>query len=269
MGQAGLPFEQVIPYETDTPVDYETAYSAHASGYNDFIERTKQTATRILSGNEADLTEIADAVVSPPARQMLEQGLKLTLSQNAPQAVRQVREAARITSNPANSQTLGVSENGQKNNALAGTQYKIETMPGGKQYVKADRPVISGSDPKAWSRQAQDFINDVIRNGEDINVFTQDGFEVHITERSAYKLSDPHVQSVQKVGRAMLPDAELGAKMNLLLGFIPWDKPVWCFQCRHWILFLIRFLLLQTMRHTVKQYLYLRLPFFARCAPAP
>ncbi len=214
MGQAGLPFEQVIPYETDTPVDYETAYSAHASGYNDFIERTKQTATRILSGNEADLTEIADAVVSPPARQMLEQGLKLTLSQNAPQAVRQVREAARITSNPANSQALGVSENGQKNNVSGETQYKIKTLPDGRRYVKADREVITGDDPKAWSKQAERFINDVIRNGEDITVFTQDGFEVQITDRSAYKLSDPHVQRVQKIGRALLPDAALGAKMR-------------------------------------------------------
>ena len=214
MGQAGLPFEQVIPYETGTPVDYETAYSAHASGYNDFIERTKQTATRILSGNEADLPEIADAVVSPPARQMLEQGLKLTLSQNASQAVRQVREAAKITSNPANSQALGVSENGQKNNVSGETQYKIKTLPDGRRYVKADREVITGDDPKAWSKQAEQFINDVIRNGEDITVFTQDGFEVKITDRSAYKLSDPHVQSVQKIGRALLPDADLGAKMR-------------------------------------------------------
>ena len=214
MGQAGLPFEQVIPYETGTPVDYETAYSAHASGYNDFIERTKQTATRILSGNEADLPEIADAVVSPPARQMLEQGLKLTLSQNASQAVRQVREAAKITSNPANSQALGLSENGQKNNVSGETQYKIKTLPDGRRYVKADREVITGDDPKAWSKQAEQFINDVIRNGEDITVFTQDGFEVKITDRSAYKLSDPHVQSVQKIGRALLPDADLGAKMR-------------------------------------------------------
>ena len=230
MGQAGLPFEQVIPYETGTPVDYETAYSAHASGYNDFIERTKQTATRILSGNEADLPEIADAVVSPPARQMLEQGLKLTLSQNASQAVRQVREAAKITSNPANSQALGVSENGQKNNVSGETQYKIKTLPDGRRYVKADREVITGDDPKAWSKQAEQFINDVIRNGEDITVFTQDGFEVKITDRSAYKLSDPHVQSVQKIGRALLPDADLGAKMRAaghideLLEISRWDN---------------------------------------------
>ena len=138
MGQAGLPFEQVIPYETGTPVDYETAYSAHASGYNDFIERTKQTATRILSGNEADLPEIADAVVSPPARQMLEQGLKLTLSQNASQAVRQVREAAKITSNSANSQALGLSENGQKNNASGETQYSLKRTPNGETYWVID-----------------------------------------------------------------------------------------------------------------------------------
>ncbi len=94
LGQAGLPFEQVIPYETNTPVDYETAYSAHASGYNDFIERTKQTAERILAGNGTDANNIAEVLSSPPARQMLEEEFGFTFSEHYPEAVKQVQTVA-------------------------------------------------------------------------------------------------------------------------------------------------------------------------------
>ena len=141
-----------------------------------------------------------------------------------------LRENAFQTARIEEPQALGLSENGQKKNVSGETQYKIKTLPDGRRYVKADREVITGDDPKAWSKQAEQFINDVIRNGEDITVFTQDGFEVKITDRSAYKLSDPHVQSVQKIGRALLPDADLGAKMRAaghideLLEISRWDN---------------------------------------------
>lgn len=103
---------------------------------------------------------------------------------------------------------------GQKKSAPGGTQYKIESLSDGKQYVKADRPVIQGNDPKQWSRQAEQFINEKIRGGEDITVYTPDGFAVQITDRSAYKLTDTHVQRIQKIGRDKLPTEALGAKMR-------------------------------------------------------
>ena len=95
-----------------------------------------------------------------------------------------------------------------------GAQYSVQTLPDGRKYVKADRPVIEGDDPAQWSRQAEQFINEKIRNGEDLRVYTPDGFAIDITERSAYKLSDSHVQSIQKVGRAQLDEAALAAKMR-------------------------------------------------------
>lgn len=95
-----------------------------------------------------------------------------------------------------------------------GAQYKIETLPDGKQYVKSDRQVIEGYDASAWSKQAEQFINEKIRNNADLRVFTKDGFAIDITERSAYKLSDPHVQSIEKVARPMLGREALKAKMQ-------------------------------------------------------
>lgn len=95
-----------------------------------------------------------------------------------------------------------------------GAQYKIETLPDGKQYVKSDRQVIEGDDASAWSKQAEQFINEKIRNNADLRVFTKDGFAIDITERSAYKLSDPHVQSIEKVARPMLGRETLKAKMQ-------------------------------------------------------
>lgn len=95
-----------------------------------------------------------------------------------------------------------------------GAQYKIETLPDGKQYVKSDRQVIEGDDASAWSKQAEQFINEKIRNNADLRVFTKDGFAIDITERSAYKLSDPHVQSIEKVARPMLSREALKAKMQ-------------------------------------------------------
>ena len=95
-----------------------------------------------------------------------------------------------------------------------GAQYKIETLPDGKQYVKSDRQIIEGDDASAWSKQAEQFINEKIRNNADLRVFTKDGFAIDITERSAYKLSDPHVQSIEKVSRPLLDDAALRAKME-------------------------------------------------------
>ena len=96
----------------------------------------------------------------------------------------------------------------------AGQSVEIRTLPDGKQYVKSDRQVIEGDDASAWSKQAEQFINEKIRNNADLRVFTKDGFAIDITERSAYKLSDPHVQSIEKVARPMLDREALKAKMQ-------------------------------------------------------
>lgn len=95
------------------------------------------------------------------------------------------------------------------------TQHSIITLPDGKLYVKADRQIIHGEDSGQWLKQAERFINEKIRKGEDITVFSADGHALQITERSAYKLTDPHVQSIQKAGRAELTGEKLALKSRI------------------------------------------------------
>lgn len=42
--------------------------------------------------------------------------------------------------------------------AQAPPQYSIESLPDGKKYVRADRQVIFGKDPDAWSEQLESYI---------------------------------------------------------------------------------------------------------------
>lgn len=116
-------------------------------------------------------------------------------------------------------------------NRYSGEQHLIEMLPDGRQYVKATRPVIRGEDPSAWSKQAENFINENIRSGNDVRFYTKDGFAVDVTERSAYKLTDVHVQSVEKVDRAKLSDGELAAKMRAV-GHI--DELIETARWRNW-----------------------------------
>lgn len=95
------------------------------------------------------------------------------------------------------------------------TQYRIETLPDGKKFVRADRQIIHGEDSKQWLKQAGQFINTKVRSGEDITVFSADGHALQITERSAYKLSDPRVQSIRKVSGAELSSDQKALKARI------------------------------------------------------
>lgn len=69
-------------------------------------------------------------------------------------------------------------------------RFEIKTLDDGRSYVKADRQVLEGDDPKQWGVQLQNYINSEIRKGNDIVLPTTDGGLVRLTERSAYKLAD-------------------------------------------------------------------------------
>lgn len=77
--------------------------------------------------------------------------------------------------------------------------YSIETLPDGKQYVKAGRQVIFGDDADSWSVQLEDYINGKIRQGQDVSLIGADGQTLLLTATSAGKLSSQYTSD----GRTM------------------------------------------------------------------
>lgn len=76
--------------------------------------------------------------------------------------------------------------------AQAPPQYSIESLPDGKKYVRADRQVIFGNDPDAWSEQLENYINGKIRKGEDVPLVADDGDVLLLTKETAGKISSPY-----------------------------------------------------------------------------
>lgn len=70
-----------------------------------------------------------------------------------------------------------------------GAKYQIKRFPNGMKYVQADRQVLFGNDPKAWSGQLENYINGKIRNHEDVRLIAEDGDVLLLTSKSAGKLS--------------------------------------------------------------------------------
>ena len=70
-----------------------------------------------------------------------------------------------------------------------GAKYQIKQFPNGMKYVQADRQVLFGNDPKAWSEQLENYINGKIRNHEDVRLIAEDGDVLLLTSKSAGKLS--------------------------------------------------------------------------------
>lgn len=63
----------------------------------------------------------------------------------------------------------------------------IETNSKGK-YVQADRQVINSENPAEWEGQIYNYINDKIRNGQDVIIPTEDGDNLTISEKTAWKM---------------------------------------------------------------------------------
>ena len=73
-----------------------------------------------------------------------------------------------------------------ENNNLNDNKYSILINTLGK-YVKADRQVIIGNNPLEWEKQVGKYINDSIRKGKDVNIFTDNGEILTITSDTAGK----------------------------------------------------------------------------------
>ncbi len=68
-----------------------------------------------------------------------------------------------------------------------GAQFSIEKLPDGKKYVRADRQVIFGNDPRSWGEQLEDYINGKIRRGQDVQLIAEDGDVLTLTADTAGK----------------------------------------------------------------------------------
>lgn len=89
-----------------------------------------------------------------------------------------------------------------KSRAPPKEQYSIETLPDGKQFVKADRQVIYGNDMAEWSEQLEDYINGKIRRGQDVTLIGADGDALRLTATSAGKLSSPYTSDGRTMSEA-------------------------------------------------------------------
>lgn len=93
-------------------------------------------------------------------------------------------------------------------------QYSIETTQDGKHYVRADRQVISGNDPKQWAGQITNYINQQIRNGQDITLTTYDGDLLQITRDTAGKAQFRNLVKQADGKYAPMSDSQYAAKLR-------------------------------------------------------
>lgn len=93
-------------------------------------------------------------------------------------------------------------------------QNKIETTKDGKKYVKADRQVISGSNPDTWQKQISNYINKVIRGGKDVTVIGLDGDVLTITGDTAGKARFRNYVTLPNGLKRPMTDTEFAAKLR-------------------------------------------------------
>ena len=99
-----------------------------------------------------------------------------------------------------------------------GVKYQIKQFPNGMKYVQADRQVLFGNDPKAWSEQLESYINGKIRNHEDVRLIAEDGDILLLTSKSAGKLSSIYDNNGRTLdGKAFERKANAAAHIDELI----------------------------------------------------
>lgn len=93
------------------------------------------------------------------------------------------------------------------------SKYSILTNSKGK-YVKADRQVISGNDPRVWAKQVKDYIDNNIRHGKDVNVLTEDGDILTITKDTSGKARFRNTVQEKDGAKRPMSDSEYAAKLR-------------------------------------------------------
>ena len=103
---------------------------------------------------------------------------------------------------------------GKAANGDGGARYSIQTTENGKQYVEADRNVISGDNPSEWAHQVEDYINNEIRHGRDVTVYSANGVPLTITADTAGKATFRNFVTLSDGSKRPMTDSEYVRKLN-------------------------------------------------------
>ena len=103
---------------------------------------------------------------------------------------------------------------GKAANGDGGARYSIQTTENGKQYVEADRNVISGDNPSEWARQVEDYINNEIRHGRDVTVYSANGVPLTITADTAGKATFRNFVTLPDGSKRPMTDSEYSVKLR-------------------------------------------------------
>ena len=171
------------------------------------LEEAQEAAQRASTNDEAERWKQETAQRARVAQSAAQR------AQKAQEAAQQAQEAARKTQETLEGLQRGKRsrQETEKTGEAQGLpeKYSVVTLPDGKQFVKADRMVLFGNDPREWRVQLEDYINGKIRRGEDVTLLGADGDELVLTATSAGKLSSPYTND----GRTM-SDAAYELKGN-------------------------------------------------------
>ena len=166
----------------EAAANYAGEMIANTDVLNEFIRRHSEDRTLLEKLRDA-IREIVGKLTGKAKKQ----------AQTAEGLLQQAFEAA------AKSSKNAATEGGK-------ARFEIKTLDDGRSYVKADRQVLEGDDPKQWGVQLQNYINSEIRKGNDIVLPTTDGGLVRLTERSAYKLADDKSTDLKTHQKTQLSD---------------------------------------------------------------
>ena len=103
---------------------------------------------------------------------------------------------------------------GKAANGDGGARYSIQTTENGKQYDEADRKVISGDNPSEWARQVEDYINNEIRHGRDVTVYSANGVPLTITADTASKATFRNFVTLPDGSKRPMTDSEYSVKLR-------------------------------------------------------
>lgn len=84
----------------------------------------------------------------------------------------------------------------------------------GYQYVQTSRNVITGNDSSKWGQQVTNYINNEIRRGHDVTVYTKNGVPLTIAEDTAGKAAFRNYVKLADGSKRLMTDAEYAVKLR-------------------------------------------------------